>query len=541
MEKADKTSAFYFGGVILSSGQVVKVIKIEDKEKLLSLSSIEKRNTKVEYKCEKCNKIINESVLCFMKKQSLVCGKCTTQIKRSAKIDEIKRKVRETNLQRYGTVSNLSTMNKERKARGELLGAADPKIKEKMRQTNLEKYGVDNCSNFGRKDVKDKIKQTFIEKYGVDHNFKIKEFKDKRAAEAVKRNQKYRNSPDYIKFFIDRYINQRNLILMNTFLKDDETYYDIKCPECGETFTWSIKDRINGGHQYPYCEKCNRSGKSKEEKELYDFVKSIYNGPIITNDRKALNGKEIDIYLPERKFGIEYNGLYWHAGDKTRHREKWEAAQAAGIDLMQIWSCEWEQKRPILESIIKNRLGLATPIYARKCKIKEVPLKEAKDFANANHMQGFYHGMYVGLYYDNELVDMSIFCENRFGGKYDWELTRHVIKHGVRVIGGLSKELKYFRRIGHHGDIVDYCDMRLFNGKGHWSFEEVGITPPDMQYTDFVRIIPRGKYQKRNMPKIPGFKYDPSKTQLENLHDNGMDFIYGVGHKIFVQKENTEN
>ncbi len=55
-----------------------------------------------------------------------------------------------------------------------------------------------------------------------------------------------------------------------------------------------------------------------------------------------------------------------------------------------------------------------------------------------------------------------------------------------------------------------------------------------MQYTNFKIIIPRGKYQKKNMAKIPGFKFDPKKTQRENLVANGMDFIYGVGHKIFV-------
>lgn len=521
----------------MSNLQTVKVSKIEDKEKLNRLSSIEKRNAKVEYICSKCGNLRTERVSSFLKKSDMICGRCTTQIKRQANIEEIKRKVRETNLKRYGTVSNLSTLSKERKARGELLGAADPKIKEKMRQTNLERYGVDSCSNFGRQEIKDKVKQTLLDHYGVDHNFKIKEFIEKRAAEAVKRNQKYRNSPEYVAFFTERFINKRNLSLIDTTLKDDEIYYSLRCSSCGTTFSWSIKDRIEGRHQYPYCEKCNKSGKSKEEEDLYNFIKSIYNGPIIRNDRSVLNGKEIDIYLPERKFGVEYNGLYWHSGDSHRHRDKWESAQKAGVDLMQIWSCEWEQKRSIIESIIKNRLGLTIPIYARKCVIKEVPVKEARVFADANHMQGFYHGMYVGLYYNDELVDMSIFCENRFGGKYSWELTRHVIKHGIRVIGGLSRELKYFRRTGHHGDIVDYCDMRLFNGKGHWSFEEVGITPPDMQYTDFVRIIPRGKYQKKNMPNIPGFKFDASKTQLENLRNNGMDFIYGVGHKIFVQRE----
>jgi hypothetical protein len=31
---------------------------------------------------------------------------------------------------------------------------------------------------------------------------------------------------------------------------------------------------------------------------LVDFIKSIYNGKIIENDRKILKGKELDVVLP---------------------------------------------------------------------------------------------------------------------------------------------------------------------------------------------------------------------------------------------------
>lgn len=517
--------------------QVVRASSLEDKQKIKLLKN--KRFVKVSFICEKCKAAEVVGACSFLKRTELLCRKCASASHRD--YEAIKKKTEATCLKKYGNKSNLCTLSKERKERGEKLGAADPKIKEKMRLTNKERYGCDSATPFVRAEVQKKVKDTMMTKYGVDHNFKIPAFIEKRAQEAVKRNQKYRNSKEYQDFFISRYIKPKNLEILCTELKDDELYYYVKCINCGNEFEWSIKDRIDGGIQYPYCQKCNHNGKSYEEDEVYDFVRSIYSGPIERNNRQILDGKEIDVYLPDKKFGIEYNGLYWHAGDKNRHREKWNIAQQKGIDLMQIWSSEWEQKRSILESIIKNRLGMSMPVYARKCTIKEVPVKEARKFADSYHMQGFFAGMYVGLYYNDELIDMSIFCKARFGGPYSWELTRHVIKHGYRVIGGLSREIFYFRKTGHHGDIVDYCDMRLFNGKGHWGFEEKGITPPDMQYTDFVRIIPRGKYQKKNMSKIPGFKYDPTKTQLENLHSNGMDFIYGVGHKIFVNKDITTN
>lgn len=506
-----------------------------DLELLQTFTKKQKRTSKIKYICSECKYEIIESVFSYLKKDKKICGKCSSKSKRN--YEEISRKTKETCLKKYGVPSNLCLVTKERKENGELLGAANPDIKQKMIQTNFEKYGIKSSSNFGRKEIQEKLKQTLLDKYGVDHNFKIKEFREKLKEQRILKNQSYRNSEEYKSFFIERYIKPKNLIVQSTELIDNETYYNLQCQNCNEEFSWSIKDRISGGHQYPFCEKCNKNGKSLEEEDVFKFIQSIYSGTIKRNTREELGGKEIDIYLPDKKFGIEYNGLYWHSGDRTRHREKWELAQKANIDLMQIWSSEWEFKRPILESIIKNRLGLSTVIYARKCKIKEVLVKEARIFADTYHLQGFYQGIYIGLYYNGELVDLSIFCKVRFGGPYKWELTRHVIKGGYRIIGGLSRELKYFRNLGYHGNIVDYCDMRIFNGKGHWSFEEVGITPPDMCYTDFVNVIPRGKYQKKNMSKIPNFKFDSTKTQLENLHDNNMDFIYGVGHKIFVQKE----
>ena len=40
------------------------------------------------------------------------------------------------------------------------------------------------------------------------------------------------------------------------------------------------------------------------------FIKSLGYNP--SPNRKILNGKEIDIYIPELKIGVEYNGCLFH-------------------------------------------------------------------------------------------------------------------------------------------------------------------------------------------------------------------------------------
>jgi hypothetical protein len=65
------------------------------------------------------------------------------------------------------------------------------------------------------------------------------------------------------------------------------------------------------------CSVCNPSI-SNQERELRDFITE--NCPdewIIYNDRTILEGKELDIVLPDRGLAFEYNGSYWHSDAKV--------------------------------------------------------------------------------------------------------------------------------------------------------------------------------------------------------------------------------
>ena len=39
-------------------------------------------------------------------------------------------------------------------------------------------------------------------------------------------------------------------------------------------------------------------------------------------NRYKIDNKEIDIYIPELKFGIEYDGIYFHNSKKSLDKEK---------------------------------------------------------------------------------------------------------------------------------------------------------------------------------------------------------------------------
>ena len=109
-----------------------------------------------------------------------------------------------------------------------------------------------------------------------------------------------------------------------------------------------------------------------------------YFSEILTGNRVILDGKEIDIYIPEIKLGIEFNGLYWHSEeggkDSKYHLNKTELCESNGIKLIHIFEDEWLYKKNIVKSRLKNILGLTeNKIYARKCEIKEISSRDSKE------------------------------------------------------------------------------------------------------------------------------------------------------------------
>jgi len=109
------------------------------------------------------------------------------------------------------------------------------------------------------------------------------------------------------------------------------------------------------------CPKCySLQTTSKGEKEVAAFIKEIYNGLVIENDRTILNPKELDVYLPEIGFAVEYNGDYWHSKKpKGYHTDKTTRCADQGIQLLHIWESDWKAgvelcKHKIQDALIFN-------------------------------------------------------------------------------------------------------------------------------------------------------------------------------------------
>ena len=275
---------------------------------------------------------------------------------------------------------------------------------------------------------------------------------------------------------------------------------------------------------------------SSYELEMYEWLKSIYSGDIHTNRYDIIRdteAKQLDFLIPEKKLAIEFNGNYYHsvnAGkDKNYHLNKTLLCQEKDIRLIHIFEYEWISKKNICKSIISSVLGIyERKIYARNCEVKEVSSKEVKEFLNANHLQGYVASLYrIGLYFNDELVQLLCFGQNRFK-KNEIELLRFCTKLNTQVIGGFSKLLKYQP----YNTFISYIDLSKFNAQGYLknNFEIISQSNPSYKYIKNDNVISRQKAQKYKLSKLLGDKFDNNKTETQNMLDAGWYKIYDCGN-----------
>ena len=74
---------------------------------------------------------------------------------------------------------------------------------------------------------------------------------------------------------------------------------------------------------------------SFQEQAIYHYMNLITEA----ENRNLEFGKEIDVYLPRYRTGIEHNGDYFHP-DRERDKRKFEYLKEKGIHLIQIYATD---------------------------------------------------------------------------------------------------------------------------------------------------------------------------------------------------------
>jgi len=296
------------------------------------------------------------------------------------------------------------------------------------------------------------------------------------------------------------------------------------------------------------CPRCSKAGPSELEQEIYEFLKEygaetrvlLPVGDAIIRKKQGANcaRTELDVYLPDYKVAVEANGLYWHDEEHVGehfHQDKRNFCENKGIDLIQIFEDEWVDKQDIVKSILLTRLGkYERKVFARKTEKRIVSASLAKEFYQANHIQGYASASeHVALVYEGEIVAMASFGVRKgLFNSSKVELIRYCSMLNTQVVGGLSKLIKGY------GDLKTYCDMRLFNGKGYKAcgFIEEYVSKPGYYYVKRNKRHSRFLFQKH---KLEGklAKYNAELTESKNMAANGYKKIFGCGNMVLTRKE----
>ena len=137
---------------------------------------------------------------------------------------------------------------------------------------------------------------------------------------------------------VRKYYENEGYKYLSTKYTNSKTKELVQCPE-GHQYEVRFNNFQNG-QRCPVCN--NEKTSSKAEIELQEFVKTITK--VICNDRTQIVNTntghylELDIYLPDLKKAIEYNGVFWHSSKEAKMKDKMKVDQCKnlGIDLLVI-------------------------------------------------------------------------------------------------------------------------------------------------------------------------------------------------------------
>ena len=298
------------------------------------------------------------------------------------------------------------------------------------------------------KDNPEKVKLG-VEKQKESYNKTIEQTKDK-----IK--QWFKDNPDFYKDWMtnnpDKVINMRNAykktMKEKRLQKDSSTLMQVihpsqiellingdltaqsiiktKCPICNnyaEHIMHNVYNLTTNEFLYnspPLCNNCrNNLSSSHIETDIYNYIATFYNGECIKNSRNIISPYELDLYYPEKKIAIEFNGLYWHSEQagksKEYHFNKFKLCREKGIRLISIFEQDWLYKNQKIKNILSNIFNRKIKIYARNCIIKLLDFRTKSDFINTYHFDGdsIQGNISYGLYYNNELVSVMSFGKLR--------------------------------------------------------------------------------------------------------------------------------
>lgn len=253
-----------------------------------------------------------------------------------------------------------------------------------------------------------------------------------------------------------------------------------------------------------------------------------------------IDTKSYDFLIQDSNILVEINptythnsyGNHWNDGlPKMYHREKTRLATEHGYTCINIW--DWDDVEKIA-----GILSLKKPIYARKCYVDVIDRRTAEIFELQYHLQGAVRGQEIclGLFYNEELVQIMTFGKPRYNKKYEYELLRLCSNKEYAVTGGAGKLWKYFIRHYDPASVISYCDISKFSGKVYTDIgmQLDGVTEPNKIWSKGSDMITNNLLLQRGYDQLFGTDYGAGTSNEQLMIESGWLPVYDCGQYRFT-------
>lgn len=273
-----------------------------------------------------------------------------------------------------------------------------------------------------------------------------------------------------------------------------------------------------------------------------------------TNNRTLLrdtDGRwaEIDIYIPDWRFGIEVNPTGTHSVDipvhgalpRDYHQRKALMAEAAGIGLVHMYDDDFQDPRKFgaFTAQLEARAHDKIHVGARKCVVSSLDAAASNEFLARYHFQGAEKSarFRYGLFYDGVLAASLCIGKSRYTDD-EYEIIRYCARPDYAVSGGFMKLLRYFiSSTGARGRIVSYMDLdKRFSCSNVYErngFRLEKTTRPDYAWYKKSGMPVLSRYETTKA-RLVGQGYDADMTEVEIMRSRGYFRVFGAGSKRYA-------
>lgn len=460
-----------------------------------------------------------------------------------SQLKDVKEKKKQKSIEKYG-VENISQSQEIKKKKEqkslEKFGVhcvlQSESIKCKSKEKILEKYGVDNVGKV--KEIREKTKRTMLKKYGVEYPGQSEKFKkkirktnlEKYGVECVLQLEEIKDKIK--KTNLKKYGNENNFsssIIREKMKKTNLERYNVP-------FACMLEQ----------CRKANKGAISKINKK---FSEKLKDNNIKNKLEFNLEKFSYDIQLLDSNILIEINPTYTHnttlgsefRGHKKKpltkeyHYEKTLNAKENGYRCIHIF--DWDDKDKII-----NILKPKQKVYARNLNCRKISQEQCTDFLTKYHLQGSCKGQTVriGLFKDNDLLEVMTFGETRYNKNYEWELLRLCSHSDYNIIGGANRLFTHFLIDYKPNSIISYCDNSKFDGNVYkWlDFKLLDYGKPSKHWYNMKtkQHITDNLLRQRGFDQLFKTNYGKGTSNKELMIEHGFVEIYDCGQSVYVYK-----